>query len=101
LVDSTVRSDADVVLNGHVHNYQRYPPLDPEGFRDGVRHHAVHGRNRWRGSHRRPEALHPSASRLGEEFGYLRMTLQPTRWIAEFVSYEGKVLDKSSGTCHT
>ena len=94
-------ADADVVLNGHVHNYQRYPPLDPEGFRTefGITQYTVGTGGEDLTAVQKRSIPAPVA--WEKEFGYLRMTLQPTRWIAEFVSYEGKVLDKSSGTCHT
>ena len=94
-------ADADVVLNGHVHNYQRYPPLDPEGFRTefGITQYTVGTGGEDLTAVQKRSIPAPVA--WEKEFGYLRMTLLPTRWIAEFVSYEGKVLDKSSGTCHT
>jgi hypothetical protein len=36
-----------------------------------------------------------------KRFGYLRLSLEPTGWSAEFVDSTGAVADTSSGTCHT
>jgi len=93
-------ADADVVLNGHVHNYQRYPALDPEGFRAqlGITQYTV-GTGGEDLTDVQPRSI-PAPIAWEKEFGYLRMTLRPTAWTAEFVSHEGNVLDRSSGTCH-
>ena len=36
---------AEVVINGHDHNYQRYAPMTPTGTRDAARHPRVRGRD--------------------------------------------------------
>jgi len=43
--------DADVVVNGHEHQYERFAPQDPNGVEDAAR-----GIGAIRGRHRRQEA---------------------------------------------
>lgn len=91
----------DVVLNGHVHDYQRYPPLDPTGAPDpahGITEYVVGtgGENLMPFV---PTVTPPPVTHL-QRFGYLRMTLDPTGWTSEFIDSTGVVADTSSGTCH-
>jgi hypothetical protein len=93
---------ADVVLNGHVHNYQRYGALDPTGASDpvnGITEYVVGTGG---------EGLNPLSSlavpqplAFKKSFGYLRLTLQASGWTAQFISSTGATLDTSAGTCHT
>lgn len=94
-------ANADVVLNGHVHDYQRFLPLDPAGASDpvnGLTEYIV-GTG---GESQMPRtaSLLPMAAAYAKSFGYLRMTLLPTGWTAQFLDTTGAVLDTSSGTCH-
>jgi hypothetical protein len=92
---------ADVVLNGHVHNYQRFAALNPTGSLDalnGITEYIVGtgGEDlKSVGASAKPQ---PVASK--KTFGYLRMTLLPAGWTAQFIDYNGSVLDTSSGVCH-
>ena len=92
---------ADVVLNGHVHNYQRYAPLSPSGAVDsarGITEYVVGtgGEDLFD----RNTQLQPQPLVFDKTFGYLRMTLHPNGWDAQFIDVTGKILDTSSGTCH-
>ena len=95
------RAHADVVLNGHVHNYQRFGPLDPSGAAD-----AVNGITEYiagTGGERQEKVSAgavPQPVAWKQAFGYLRLTLQPRGWRAEFIDHTGSVLDASSGVCH-
>jgi acid phosphatase type 7 len=96
---------ADVVLNGHVHNYQRFPPLDPSGGLDplnGITEYIVGTGGEKQVAVKSTATPQPSAWR--KTFGYLRMTLLPTGWTAEFIGVDSlgntSVLDTSAGTCH-
>jgi hypothetical protein len=94
---------ADVVLNGHFHNYQRYASLNPSGAADpvnGITEYVVGTGG---------EALAPPVKityspqplkAIAKTFGYLRLTLTPNGWSADFVDTSGNVLDTSSGACH-
>jgi hypothetical protein len=97
---------ADVVLNGHVHNYQRYVPLNPSGASDpvnGITEYIVGTGG---------EGLNPLSAAASPQpaawntksFGYLRLALNATGWTSQFVSVSqsgtSTVSDTSAGTCH-
>ncbi len=92
---------ADVVLNGHVHNYQRYSALDPTGAGDaitGITEYVVGtgGEN----LQSVKSTVQPAPVVSYKTFGYLQMTLLPDGWTADFVNSAGTVLDTSAGSCH-
>jgi len=91
---------ADIVLNGHVHNYQRFPLLNPSGQADknGIREVIV-------GTGGESEQDWSSKATPAHEFalmafGYLKMTLEPGSYSASFVRDDGTVQDTFSDTCH-
>jgi hypothetical protein len=91
---------ADVVLNGHVHNYQRFASLNPSGVADsanGITEYIVGTGGEALVSVAAAALPHPVAS--AKTFGFLRMTLSSGGWQAAFVNSSGTVLDTSSGTC--
>jgi acid phosphatase type 7 len=95
--DALYAAHADVVLNGHVHNYQRFAALSPTGARTaaGITEYIVGTGG---------ETLHTQTSSAlvyKKTFGYLRMTLHSSGWSTQFIDASGDVLDTSSGTCHT
>jgi hypothetical protein len=93
---------ADVVLNGHVHNYQRYAPLAPDGSVDvsnGITQYTVGTGGE--GFTAFKTRVQPQPVVYRRTFGYLRMTLESASWQAEFIDSTGVVLDSSSGTCHS
>jgi hypothetical protein len=92
---------ADVVLNGHVHNYQRYAALTPSGAKDpaaGSTQYTVGTGGE--GFTKFVASVTPKPTVHLQTFGYLRMTLDPAGWSTEFVDSTGTVADRSSGTCH-
>jgi Calcineurin-like phosphoesterase len=94
---------ADVVLNGHVHNYQRYPALNPNGNVDrtkGITQFIVGTGGEAADQISAAIPPNPSPVAAAEAFGYLRMNLKPTGWTARFINDTGTVLDTSTGTCH-
>jgi acid phosphatase type 7 len=101
--DTLYDAGADVVLNGHDHNYERFAPQDPEGHLDtkrGIREFVVGsgGKN----THRALGAIKPnSEASNGDTFGVLKLTLHPGRYDWEFVPEAGKTFtDSGSGECH-
>lgn len=94
------RGRAALVLVGHDHNYQRFPPLGPEGQPDprGVQQFVVGtgGRNLYRARH-----LGPASPELvrDDQFGVLRLRLLPGRYSWTFVSTSGAVLDRGESAC--
>jgi calcineurin-like phosphoesterase family protein len=103
LWDVLFHAGADVVINGHDHDYERFAPQDPEGHSDtahGIREFVVGsgGKN----SHRAMGEVKPNSEvRNGDTFGVLKMTLHAKAYDWEFVPETGKTFtDSGSGTCH-
>jgi len=95
--------NADVVLNGHDHDYERFAPQDPNGAADparGLREFVVGtGGHSLRSFQRKPAAN--SEVRNRDAFGVLKLTLHPTGYEWEFVPEAGKTFtDTGSGICH-
>jgi uncharacterized repeat protein (TIGR01451 family) len=91
----------DVVLNGHVHTYARFGPLNPSGGADaanGIREVIV-GTG---GESLQSASTSASPAPLANfrTFGYLRMVLEATGYDAQFIDSTGAVKDTFSGTCH-
>jgi Calcineurin-like phosphoesterase len=92
---------ADVVLNGHIHNYQRYPALNPAGAPDpvnGITEYVI-----GTGGERQVAlntTVTPQPDAYAKSFGYLRMTLGTADWTAEFIDDLGYTRDNSTGVCH-
>ena len=94
-------SHADVVLNGHKHNYERLTKLDPIGRADpnGIREivAGTGGEN-----HSITSTLYPGTEASdGSHFGILELTLHPAGYDWQFVSDTGSVIDSGSDTCVT
>jgi DNA-binding beta-propeller fold protein YncE len=94
---------ADVIINGHDHDYERFAPQDPEGNADpkhGIREFVVGtgGKN----SHRVFTMPRPnSQSRQADTFGVLKLTLHAKSYDWQFVPEEGKTFnDSGKSDCH-
>jgi acid phosphatase type 7 len=94
-------ANADVVLAGHDHNYQRYRPLNPAGMADsarGIRQFVVGtgGRSRY--------ALRPDSRRVAgtdSVYGVLKLTLHPASFDFTFVPEAGQTYsDSGKVACH-
>jgi chitodextrinase len=99
--DALYAANAEVVVNGHDHNYQRYAPLTPAGARDdarGIREFVVGtgGRSHY--------ALQTDARREAADsssFGVLKLTLRSDGYAWQFVSEAGRTFtDSGSTACH-
>ena len=95
-------ANADVVLNGHDHDYERFAPQNPDGKADakrGIREFVV-GTG---GKNHRPfgEPRANSEVRNADAFGVLTMTLRADGYDWQFIPEAGKSFtDSGSGTCH-
>jgi hypothetical protein len=92
---------ADLILNGHLHNYQRYQPLRPGGtvdWQNGITEYVVGTGGEGLLSVSPHAVPHPAV--WYKSFGYLRLTLHPTRWHSEFVNAMGVARDSLTRTCH-
>ena len=95
-------ANAELVLNGHDHDYERFAPQDPKGNADpkrGIREFVV-GTG---GKNHREFGIHKSNSevRNNDAFGVLKLTLKPTGYEWKFIPEAGKTfMDSGSGSCH-
>jgi hypothetical protein len=95
-------ADADVVLNGHRHNYERFAPQTPDGAADsakGIREFVVGTGGE------KLTAFKSTAdnSEAGDDntYGVLKLTLHPTGYDWEFVPVAGQSFtDSGSDSCH-
>ena len=94
--------NAELVLNGHDHDYERFAPQDPEGRADakrGIREFVI-GTG---GKNHRAFGLtkRNSEVRNNDTFGVLKLTLKPTGYEWKFLPEAGKTFtDEGSGSCH-
>jgi len=93
---------ADVVLNGHDHDYERFAPQDPNGnldFARGIREFVIGTGGKNHRPFGTPEAT--SEVRDATTFGVLKLTLKAKRYDWEFIPEEGRTFtDSGSDTCH-
>jgi hypothetical protein len=93
---------ADVVINGHDHDYERFGPQNPQGQADasrGIREFVV----RTGGKNLRPfgPTKDNSEVRNNKSFGVLKLTLLTNSYDWIFISQQGRAFtDSGSGTCH-
>ncbi len=99
---------ADIVLNGHDHDYERFAPQTPFGRRDdpkGIREFVVGTGGKNLRSFIRHAPWHSNSNsvvRQSTEFGVLKLELYPTGYTWEFVSTEKPphFTDSGAATCH-
>jgi hypothetical protein len=93
---------ADVVLNGHDHDYERFSPQDPNGTADpgqGIREFVVGTGGKDHYAFGLPIAN--SEMRNADTFGVLKLTLRATSYDWEFVPVAGEAFtDFGSALCH-
>ena len=95
-------ANAEVIVGGHDHDYERFAPQTPDGAADpqrGIREFVV-GTG---GKNHRPfgEAKPDSELRDATAFGVLKLTLRPGAYDWQFIPEAGKnFTDSGSGTCH-
>jgi hypothetical protein len=95
-------SDAELVLNGHDHIYERFAPQDPTGVADppnGIREFVV-GTG---GKNLRPIGPPVANSEVqnNDTFGVLKLTLHSTSYDWEFIPEAGMTFsDSGSASCH-
>ena len=92
---------ADVIVNGHDHDYERFAPQDPDGNLP-IRN-AVSASSSWGPAARlRPFGAQAANSefRVTGYFGVIRLVLHATAYEWTFPTTSGAVLDAGLGTCH-
>ena len=93
---------AEVVLNGHTHNYERFAPQRPDGTLDrerGIREFVV---GTGGVSHNPFGTVKPNSQvRNSAAYGVLKLTLHPGSYDWKFVSVAGKTFtDSGTKSCH-
>jgi hypothetical protein len=95
-------ANADLVLSGHDHSFERFTPMAPDGVADPVRGirqiiSGVGGKGTQSAVSIRPG----SEIRNGTSLGVARVTLRPTGYDWQFVpDTVGGFTDSGSGGCH-
>jgi hypothetical protein len=95
-------ANADVVLNGHDHNYERFAPQTPDAAPDparGIREFVVGTGGK---SHRPIGVIKANSEvRNADAYGVLKLTLKPKGYDWQFIPEASKSFtDSGSGTCH-
>ena len=103
LWDRLYAAHVDVVLNGHVHHYERFAPMQPDGTRDDAA--GIREINVGTGGESMDEvttvAIHPNSEVRGFSFGVLKLTLDDGGYTWEFVPVAGETFtDSGHGSCH-
>jgi hypothetical protein len=93
---------ADLVLAGHVHSYERFAELRPDGAVDTAR-----GMREFVVGTGGSGPLFPfnATARVGSQkriraWGVLKLTLWPNRYKWQFIDVTGAVLDRGNDRCH-
>jgi Calcineurin-like phosphoesterase len=92
----------DVVVNGHVHNYERFAPQDPGGKADpdrGIREFIVGTGGK---SHQAFVQVRPNSQvRNDNTYGVIKLVLMPEKYKWTFIPISGATFtDSGEGTCH-
>jgi hypothetical protein len=94
--------DADVIISGHDHNYQRFAPQTPTGAADAVRgiRQFIAGMG-GRSHYNFGTPIANTEAYNTDTFGVLKLTLYAGGYDWQFVPIAGKTFtDSGSGTCH-
>lgn len=95
-------NDAEIVMAGHNHNYERFAPMNPQGGLDntnGIQSFVagMGGVGFYGFGTIQPNSL----ARNNDTFGVLKLTLHSNSWDWAFVPQAGKTYnDSGTGTCH-
>jgi hypothetical protein len=92
---------AEIIINGHDHDYERFAPQNPDGKADpdrGIREFVVGTGGG--GVYRFKPPVRNSEIRDNSTYGVLKLTLSPGRYAWEFVpATAGGFSDSGTGTC--
>lgn len=101
LWDALYAAGVDVVLNGHVHNYERFAPQRPDGSADpaaGIRQFVVGTGGK---SREDVGTAAPNSEARGNDFGVLELTLRRGSYDWRFLPVAGATFtDAGSTACH-
>ena len=99
-MNALYEANADLVLVGHEHSYERFHPLNPDGDRDDRRGivqivSGLGGRSQYgvRGGK-------TTAAKNNDSYGYSRLVLRPDSADISYVPAVGSYRDSFTLTCH-
>ncbi|MEV4537609.1 DNRLRE domain-containing protein [Asanoa sp. NPDC049518] len=95
-------ADADVVVWGHNHQYERFAPMNPSGGADSSRGLRSFVAGMGGADHYGFGTIQPnSQARNSDTFGVLKFTLHSNSYDWQFVPQSGKTFnDSGTGSCH-
>ena len=100
--EALYEADAEVVLSGHAHHYERFAPQTPSGQADqaqGIRQFVVGTGGYSLNSFKSVEAN--SEKRISDSYGVIKLALRPEGYDWRFVTAPGgKVADSGTASCH-
>lgn len=103
LFEALYDAGAEIVINGHNHQYERFAPQNPSGVAEpnrGIREFVVGTGGRGLQSSF-PEPAANSQVRNGTTWGVLKLVLSPSSYTWQFIPVAGRTFtDSGSGTCH-
>ena len=94
------QAGGDLVLSGHVHNYERFAPTDPAGLLDGmfgIRQFVVGTGGQSLQGYNTPL---PTSEMRAKSYGVLELTLHPSSYDWRFLTPANTVLDAGNAPCH-
>jgi hypothetical protein len=93
-------ADAELVISGHDHDYERFAPQDAQGQHDeiGMRQFVVGTGGEEPSVIHDPRAPHSEYSQ-NREFGVLVLRLYADAYSWRFVGLSGRTLDRGNGSC--
>ncbi|MEV5716135.1 discoidin domain-containing protein [Amycolatopsis mediterranei] len=95
-----VANKADLVLNGHDHDYERFVPQNADGKADTNGPVEIVGGSGGADLYDLSPA-HPTTAKLLKTFGVLKLSMTDTSFQTQLIGVDGKVLDSSpTYTCH-
>jgi hypothetical protein len=101
LWDDLYAAGADVVVNGHQHDYERMKPMRPDGSVDTVQGIRQFNVGTGGDSQAMPDVINPNSAALAVGYGVLRLTLRASDYDWQFVSAAGTTInDAGTGSCH-
>jgi hypothetical protein len=94
-------ANADLVLNGHDHHYERFAPMAPSGAADAARgmRQIIVGTGGI-GMNAFTSTAANSQYRDASSWGVLKLTLRASSYDWQFVRANGSNTDAGTGTCH-
>ena len=101
LWDILYAAGADVVVNGHMHHYERMKPMTPDGAVDAARGIRQFNVGTGGESVAMPTVIHPNSEVRSIAYGVLRLTLRRGNYDWTFLPIAGENFsDAGTGTCH-